>query len=112
MVYNVFNKKARSIVTVNEQLAEETNKPVINKFKRRQVSAIFKDNIRVADLAEMGSLSSKNRNVKYLSCVTDVFTKCAWVKPLKYKKRKTVLNAFIKIVNESDRKLNKVWVYQ
>ena len=70
-------------MTVNEQLAEETNKPIINKFKRRQVSAIFKDNIRVADLAEMGSLSSKNRNLKYLSCVTDAFTKCAWVKPLK-----------------------------
>ena len=99
-------------MTVNEQLAEETNKPIINKFKRRQVSAIFKDNIRVADLAEMGSLSSKNRNLKYLSCVTDAFTKCAWVKPLKYKKRKTVLNAFIKIVNESDRKPNKLWVDQ
>ena len=35
----------------------------------------------------MGSLSSKNKNVKYLIRVIDVFTKYAWVKPLKDKKR-------------------------
>ena len=34
------------------------------------------------------------------------------VKPLKGKKGKTVLNAFIKIVNESNRKPNKLWIYQ
>ena len=58
----------------------------------------------------MGSLSSKNKNVKYLLCVTDVFTKYAWVKPLKDKKCKTVLNTFIEIINESIRKPNKFWV--
>ena len=47
----------------------------------------------------MGSLSSKNRNIKYLLCVIDVFTKYAWVKPLKDKKGKIILNAFIEIVN-------------
>ena len=58
----------------------------------------FKDNIWAADLAEMGSLSSKNRNIKCSLCVIDVFTKYAWVKPLKDRKGKTVLNAFIEIV--------------
>ena len=47
-----------------------------------------------------------------LLCVIGVFTKYAWVKPLKNKKGKTVLNAFIKIVNESNRKPNKLWVDQ
>ena len=47
----------------------------------------------------MESLFSKNKNVKYLLCVIDVFTKYAWVKPLKDKKGKTVLNAFIEIMN-------------
>ena len=46
----------------------------------------LKDNILAADLDEMESLSSKNKNVKYLLCVIDVFTKYAWVKPLKDKK--------------------------
>ena len=55
----------------------------------------------------MGSLSSKNPNVRYLLCMIDVFDKYAWVKPLRDKKGKTVLNAFIEIVNESNRKTNK-----
>ena len=46
----------------------------------------------------MGWLSSKNRNVKYLLCGIDVFTKCTWVKPLKDKKGK-IVNTSIKIVN-------------
>ena len=56
----------------------------------------------------MESLSSKNKNVKYILCVIDMFTKYAWVKPLKDKNSKTVLNAFMKIVNESDHKPNKL----
>ena len=72
----------------------------------------FKDNIWAADLAEMESLSLKNKNFKYLSCVVDVFTKDAWVKPLRGKNGKTVLKAFIKIVNESNRIPDKLWVDQ
>ena len=53
-----------------------------------------------------------NKNVKYLLCVMDVFTKYAQVEPLKYKKDKKVLNAFIKVVNESNRKAKKLWVDQ
>ena len=34
----------------------------------------------------MKSLFSKNKNVKYLLCITDAFAKYAWVKPLKDKK--------------------------
>ena len=45
-----------------------------------------------------------------LLCVIDVFTKYAWVKPLKDKKGKAVLNAFIELVNESNHKPNKLWV--
>ena len=55
----------------------------------------FKDNIWAADLAEMESLSSKNQDVKYLLCVIDVFTKYAWVKPLKDDKAKVVLNVLL-----------------
>ena len=42
----------------------------------------------------------------------DVFTKYALVKPLRDKKRRIALNAFIEIVNKSNRKLNKLWVDQ
>ena len=64
----------------------------------------------------MESLSTKNKSVKYLLCVIDVFTKYGWVKPLKDnkedKKVKTVLNVFIKIVNEPNRKPNSLWIDQ
>ena len=65
-----------------------------------------------ADLVEIESLTSKNKNIKYLLLVIDVFTKYAWVKPLKDKKGKTILNAFIEIVNESNCNPNKLWVNQ
>ena len=95
--------------SVNEQLAEELHKPVIKKFKRRKVYAKFKDNVWGADLAEMGLLCSKNKNVRYLLCVIDVLNmhEYAWVKPVKDKKDKTVLNAFIKMqMNAIVKKIN------
>ena len=112
MVYKYFDKKAGLGVSVNNKLAEELNKTVMKKLKRRKVYAKFKDNIWGADFAEMESLSSKNKNVKYLLFVTDIFTKYAWVKPLQDKKDKKVLNAFIKTVHESIGKPNKFWVDQ
>ena len=42
----------------------------------------------------------------------DIFSKYAWVKPLKDKKGETVLNAFIETVNESNRKSNELCVNQ
>ena len=57
----------------------------------------------------MGSLYSKYKNVKYLLCVIDFFTKYKWVKD---KNGKTVLNAFVEIVNEAKRKPNKLWIDQ
>ena len=60
----------------------------------------------------MGSLSSNNKNVKYILCAIDVFTKYSWVITLKDEKGRTVLNAFIEIVNESNRKPNKLWFDQ
>ena len=72
MVYKLFDKKTWSEMNVTEQLAEELHKPVIKKLKRRKAYARFKENIWTIDLAEMESLSSKNKNVKYLLCVIDV----------------------------------------
>ena len=77
--------------------------------KKKSLYAIFRDSIWAADLAEMGSLSSKIKNVRYLLCAIDIFTKYAWVKPLKDKKGKVVINAFIEVVNESNHKPNKLW---
>ena len=81
---------SRATVSVNEQLAKELHKPVIKKFEKK-VCAKFKDNIWAADLAEMKSFSLKNKNVEYLLCVIDIFTKYARVKPLKDKNEKQLI---------------------
>ena len=113
MVYKFFGKRTGSRISVTEQLAEELYKPVIKKFKWRKVYARLNDDIwAAADLSEMESLSSENKNVKYFLSVTDFFTKIAWIKPLKDKEGKTVLNAFIEIVNKSYCIPNKLWVDQ
>ena len=43
-------------------------------------------------------------------CVIDIFSKYAWVVPLKDKKGISIVNAFQKILKESDRKPNKTCV--
>ena len=83
MNYKFFDKKSGSAISVNEQPAKKSHKPVTEKFKRTKVYTRVKDNIWAADLAEIESLSSKNKNVKYSLCATDAFTKYVWVKPLK-----------------------------
>ena len=109
IVYPFSNKKIGSGVNVNEVPAQELQKPVTKKFKRKKVYSAFKDNIWVADLAEMGLLSSFNRGVKYLFCVIDGFIKNVWVKPCTNKKAKNVIDGFIGILNESKCKPNKLW---
>ena len=51
-----------------------------------------------------------NKRFRFLLCVIDIFTKYAWVVHLKDKKGVSIVNAFQKILNDSNRKSNKVWV--
>ena len=47
----------------------------------------FRDNIWGVDLADMQLLSKFSKGFRILLCVIDVFSKYAWVIPLKDKKR-------------------------
>ena len=89
MAYKFYDKETKP---GNGQLAV-LHKPVIKKkknLKTKKIYAGFKDNIWEADLAEILSLSSKNKNVKYLLCDIDVFMTYTWVKPIKDKIGKSV----------------------
>ena len=59
----------------------------------------------------MQSLSKYNKGVKYLLSAIDLFSKYAWVVPLKDKRGISIVNAFQKIISEG-RKPNKIWVDQ
>ena len=121
MVYKFFDSKVASpakksvgsgakLIPQNEQLAEELHKPIIRKFKKRKVYSAFKDNIWGADLADMQLLSKYNKGIRFLLCVIDIFSKYAWVVPLKDKKGISIVKAFQSILKQSNRKPNKMWV--
>ena len=55
-------------------------------------------------------LTSKfNKRIRFLVGVIDIFSKYARVLPLKNKSGTTIVNAFQKVLNKSDRKPNKIW---
>ena len=113
MVYKFFDKKSRGTeIASSSILADELHKPIIRKFNKRKVYSQFKDNIWGVDLAYMQSLSRKNKGIKYLLCAIDLYSKYAFVIPLKDKKGISIVNAFNKIIKQSNRKPNKIWVDQ
>ena len=58
----------------------------------------------------MELISKFNKGFRFLLCVIDIYRKYAWVISLKDKKGITITNAFQKILKESNRKPNKIWV--
>ena len=114
MVYKFFDSKVSGsgakLTLQNEQLANELHKPIIRKFEKRRVYSTFKDNIWGADLADMQLLSKYNKRIRFLLCVIDIFSKYAWVVPLKNKKGISIFKAFQSILKQSNRKPNKIWV--
>ena len=91
-----------------KQLAQELHKPIIRKFNKRKVHSPFIDNTWGADLADMQLISKFKKGFRSLLCVIDIYSKYAWVIPLKDKKG--ITNAFQKNLDESNRKPNKIWV--
>ena len=116
MVYKFFDSKVSGsgakLIPENEQLANELHKPIIRKFEKRKVYSTFKDNIWGVDLADMQLLSKYNKGIRFLLCVIDIFSKYAWVVPLKDKKGISIVKAFRSILKQSNskRKPNKIWV--
>ena len=125
MVYKFFHKKSASLadkstkgsgataltnksVSQNQQLAEELHKPIIRNFKKRKMHSVFKDNIWGADLADMQLIRKFNKGVRFLLCVIDIFSKYAWVVPLKDKKGVSIVAAFQSFLKQLTRKSNKI----
>ena len=128
MVYKFFDKKSTAGPTAEPSslermgsgmvkpsssiLADEVHKSIIKKLEKTKVYSQFKNNIWGVDLADMQSLSRKNKGIKYLLCAIDLYGKYAFVIPLKDKKGISIVNAFDKIIKQSNRKPNKIWVDQ
>ena len=50
-----------------------------------------------------------NKGFRFLLCVIDIFSKYAWVVPLKDKKGISIVNAFQKFLKQSSRKPSKIY---
>ena len=57
----------------------------------------------------MQLISKFDKGFRFLLCVNDIFSKYAWVVPLK-KKGVSIVDAFQKILDDSDRKRSKILV--
>ena len=100
-------------IVQNKELAGELNKPfirklLINYLSKRIVHSSFIGNIWGVDLADMLLISKFNKGFWFLLCIVDIYSKYAWVVPLKDKKGITIANAFQKMLDESGRKPNKI----
>ena len=58
----------------------------------------------------MKLISKFNKGFRFLLCVIDIFSKYAWVVPLKDKKDVSIVDAFQSILKRSNRKPNKIWL--
>lgn len=89
-----------------EQETYTLHRPFIKKFKRSKVMVSGIDDVWQADLVDVSKISKNNKGFKFLLTVIDVFSKFAWVEPIKKKTSHEIVKAFKKII--VNRKPNKI----
>ena len=97
--------KKKILLRMNQQ--NNYKNKLIRKLKKRKVQSPFIDNIWGANLADMLLINKFNKGIRFLLFVIDIYSKYNWLIPLK---GITIINAFQKILEESNRKPNKIWV--
>ena len=94
--------KRRDVVNfLGDQRSYSLHKPARHNFKRNKTLVSGIDVQWQADLADMQGLSRSNSGYKYLLTVIDVFSKYAWVVPIKNKSGKEMADAFKKLFSMS-----------
>ena len=85
---------------LREQPTYTLHKPIRRHFKRNRVIVYGIDHQWQVDLVDMQALSRQNKGFKHLLTCIDIFSKYAWVVPLKDKKGATLVTAFQTILKE------------
>ena len=110
---NVLYKSVKHLDITREQVERWLKKQDVytlhrqarRKFKRNKVVVFGLNSQWQADLADVSSLKRWNKKNTFLLTCIDVFSKQAWVVPLKDKKGATLVNAFKKIFKSAPRPL-------
>jgi hypothetical protein len=105
-ILNVFNYYNRQVPLqkIRKLLSSNEGYTLHKEFHKQQRNITYKHFKRYQfqmDLVEVQHLASKNDSVRYLLNCIDIFTRFAFVRPLKDKSAKTVLTAFKSILDEA-----------
>lgn len=79
---------------MEEQETYNLHKPVRKSFQRNRIIVYGIDDTWQADLIDLQNIAKENNNNRYLLSVIDVFSKYAWVLPLKNKTQESIITAF------------------
>ena len=105
-VYRAVKEKGKNKISrkqVREWLSQQDvytlHKPARRRYKRSRVIVPGIDAQFQADLVDLQNLSRYNKGYKYLLTCIDIFSKYAWVLPLKSKQGQELVKAFQKILS-------------
>ena len=91
---------------LNKKLSEELYKLIIRRFEEKSKLTFYRQYLEYWS-SDMQLIIKFNKGICVLLCVIDIFGKYVWLIPLK---GITITNAFHKVLKESNRKPNKIWV--
>ena len=97
-------KRAREVL--ERDLGYTLHKPQRRRFPTSPVVVFGIDEQWTADLIEVINIAKYNRGYRYLLTVVDVFSKHAWVQPVKNKTGRAVTDAFAKILKVGRKPIN------
>ena len=70
--------------------------PIIRNFNKRKVHSYFIDKMLSTNLADMQLINKFNKEFRFLLCVIEIYSKYAWIIPLKDEKEVQLLVLFRK----------------
>lgn len=87
-------------LSIKADIVKELHRPARRKFQRRHVEQRGIDDTIQIDLVEMQNFSKENNGYRYLLTAINIFTKYAYVRPLKDKTAKEVTKAMKSILEK------------
>jgi hypothetical protein len=98
--------RERGVIVAPEKIREflrseptySLHRPVRRKYKRNKVTSMCIDYLWQIDLVDLQKFAKLNKGYKYLLTCIDVFSKYAWVMPIKSNEGNAVLQAFKEIL--------------
>ena len=104
-LYEKVKQRGITFQQVKDYISKQETHQIFKKQPRSKnyfpIVAKYKNEVLQIDLADMSNISSVNDGVKFLFIAIDVFSRLAYVIPLRNKKIPTIIDAFTQIIDET-----------